>query len=147
MAAEEHLSSQFEIVHPHRQVRIGGQNFPAAHTSSDEDYPNEKRMRFKAAWVPMENGSLIRVSHFDDEPGKFFMHAPMKEGAEKPGAPSFEPHHSLPDQYGNQRPFLKVHGAEMAAKMLTGQSTRPVGDAEKASSKAQLQKFRERHAT
>lgn len=145
MAAEEHLSDQFEIVHPHRSVRIGGQMFPAAHTSSDEDYPKQPRMGFKAAWVPMENGSLIRVSHFDDEPGKFYMHAPMKEGAEKPGAPSFEPHHALPDQYGNLRPFLKVHGADLAAKTLAGLPERPVGPEEKAASKAQLQRFRERH--
>jgi hypothetical protein len=146
MAAEEHLSSQFEIVHPHRAVRIGGQMFPAAHTTSDEDHPDHKSIGFKAAWVPMENGSLIRVSHFDDEPGKFYMHAPMKKGAADPGASSFEPHHPLPDQYGNTRPFLRVNGAEMAAKTLAGQANRPISAEEHKASKTQLQKFREQHA-
>lgn len=138
MSAEEHLSNQFEIVQPHRLVRIGDRTYPAAHTMEIDGA--------KAAHIPMENGQLLRVSHFDDEPGKFYMHAPMKRGG-KETTPGPDDRHSLRDVYESPRPFLRANGAELATKMIDGESTRPLKPEEQADAREQLKIFRNRLAT
>lgn len=140
MAAEEHLSDQFEIVHPKRLVRIGERTYPAVHTIDPSEVKNSG---VKAAWIPMENGQLLRVSHFNDEPGKFYMHAPMRADSlnPPPGRDPLDVHHSLPDQHGAMRPFLRVHGAEMASKTIDAESTRPLKPEEKAAAQKQLGDF------
>jgi hypothetical protein len=69
MAADDHLSTdQFEIVHPHRAVRIGGRMFPAAVT--DELGPDHGQKVFmRGALIPAENGSLAYVEHHEDDHG------------------------------------------------------------------------------
>jgi hypothetical protein len=66
VSAGDHLSSQFEIIHPNRAVSFGGHTYPAVHTLESEGA--------KAAWIPTENGGLYRVSHFGDEHGRYFIH-------------------------------------------------------------------------
>lgn len=70
MSAEDHLSGQFEIVNPHRLIRLGDRTYPAVrtmHEGPDKDDPSEAL----AAWIPMENGALTRVAHFTDDPDKY----------------------------------------------------------------------------
>lgn len=55
MAAGDSLSHQFEIVHPHRSVRIGDRMYPASHTDAE----------FNSASIPMENGNLVHVRPAD----------------------------------------------------------------------------------
>lgn len=67
MAAEEHLSpDQFEIVHPHRMVKIAGHPYPAAMTYEPEHIPG-----MVGASIPMENGRIVEIHHFGDVPNEF----------------------------------------------------------------------------
>lgn len=142
MTAGDHLSDQFEVVQPHRLVRIGGRTYPAAHTIND---PGDASLpSITGAHIPMENGQLLRVLHFGDQPGTYLMHAPMKKDAHLPGAGSVEPNHPLRDQYGQMRPFLKVHGTELATKMIDAESTRPLNPEEHEAARAQLQRLRKK---
>ena len=63
MADEGHLNpDQFDIVAPHRAVRIAGRNFPAAVTDEFRAKgASEPWMR--GALIPAENGALAYVEH------------------------------------------------------------------------------------
>lgn len=62
MSADDHLSGQFEVVKPHRLVRVGDRHYPAVFTSSEEN------PHLRHAVIPMENGGLVSVSHWGDNP-------------------------------------------------------------------------------
>jgi hypothetical protein len=128
MTAGDHLSTdQFEILHPHRSVRIGERTFPAAVT--DELGPPHQSTFMRGAMIPMENGSLAYVEH--DKEG-FGINQPDHQMRDASGSPHggtlFYPSHSMttpeqvhatldrlsqkqltPEQHSTNRKILEAH--------------------------------------
>ena len=133
MPAKDHLGSQFEIVHPHRAVRIGSKVYPAVRTmyeGPDEHSPSTAT----AAWIPAENGSLTRVAHFSDSPGEYhLLHSHQEDQAK------------FIIVHGGQN-REQVHGADAVHQRLEIASTRHLSSDEIIHNKARIDFHRARIA-